>query len=277
MKKLKLFALLGVMLGMASCSGDDEPANLSEKVVGNYEGYAVASCQYFSNQVSADQKLTIIPSEINKVDISYVSLTWGTITIEGASLSEANGSIAISGSGKSLMGHAGSEAKEYECNVAGTLNSGNIELTFSCPAIMGGLNIEFKQGEIPAEIVLPGNYTGYVEAKSAYFSGMYEDNQKITVAKNSDDTYKVSYVSESFGEFSIDNATVSYNKKNGKFELTGEGTTKMGMGGNVKDYACTLSGGVDPEKNDPVFTFTVPTVMGGLTIEFHTGDMPSAE
>jgi len=48
----------------------------------------------------------------------------------------------------------------------------------------------------------------------------------------------------------------------------------MGMNGNIQEYACRFAGTVDAAKENPEFTFTVPAVMGGLTISFINGEMP---
>ncbi len=264
-----------ITMTFASCSSDDDPQNLAAGISGKYTGYTVASCSYFSNMVAADQTVTLSSSELNKVNISFTSDTWGTITINNADLSGSEGNLIIKGSGKSQMSHAGTSASEYDCTVTGSLVGGDLALTFSCPQVMGGLKIEFVQGDVPASIVVPGTYSGYTEAKSTYFSGMMADGQEIVITKNTDDTYKVAYTSDTWGEFTIGNATAEYS--NGKFTLTGDGSTLMGMNGNTKEYACSISGTIDVSKDDPEFTFSVPTVMGGLSIVFHTGEMPATE
>lgn len=274
MKKIKFLSLLTILITLASCSSDDEPKNLAENAAGNYTGYTVASCSYFSNMVSTNQTVKLTSTELNKVNISYASDTWGTITINGADLSGDEGNLSIKGSGKSQMSHAGNTS-EYDCTVEGTLIGKDLSLTFSCPQVMGGLKIEFKQGDVPADIIVPGTYSGYTEAKSAYFSGMMADDQKIVITRNEDNTYKVVYSSDSWGEFAIDAATVQ--STTDAFTIKGDGTTQMGMNGNVNDYACSIDGTIDISKENPTFTFTVPAVMGGLSIVFHTGDMPADE
>lgn len=274
MKNVRFLSMLLVLFTLAACS-DDDPKNLAESAVGNYSGYTVASCAYFSDMAADKQNVTITTSEVNKINISYQSPTWGTVTIEGADLNGTEDNLRFIGSGTSLMSHAGNEAKEYACSAEGSLNDKKLELTFSCPAVMGGLKIVFRQGEIPADIVVPGTYKGYTEAKSTYFSGMMAGNQTIEITKNNDDTYKIAYISDTWGEFTIASATAS--RTDGEFSLTGDGITKMGMNGNVKEYNCTVKGTIDTEKENPSFTFTVPSVMGGLEIVFHTGDMPEAE
>lgn len=275
MDKVKILSLLMSLLAFTSCSSDDEPANLASELTGNYAGYTVASCGYFSDMVASDQSVTITSTEINKVDISYQSDTWGTVTINGAELKGSEGNIHISGIGKSEMSHAGYSAKEYECSVDGTLSGHNLELTFTCAAVMGGLKIVFSQGDIPAEIVVPGTYKGYTEAKSAYFSGMMADDQTIVVTKNTDDSYRIDFTSDTWGAFTIEKAEATLSA--GVFTVNGEGVTKMGMNGDVKDYACSVVATIDADKNSPVFTFSVPGVMGGLSIIFHQGEMPATE
>lgn len=274
MKKFKLLSLLAVLTAFASCSSDDEPTNLATETTGTYSGYTVAGSNYFSSMVSANQSVTITSSELNKANISFVSSTWGTITITDADLTGSTGNVVISGSGKSVMGHAGSSS-EYDCTATGTLVGKDLALTFKCPQVMGGLTIEFKQGDIPSDIVVPGTYSGYTVASSTYFSDMTADDQTIVISQVSGDTYKVTYTSDTWGTFTIDSAKAEYN--NGTFTISGDGTTQMGMNDNIKTYDCSITGTIDAEKEDPTFTFTVPSVMGGLSIVFHTGDMPDAE
>ncbi|MCM1290541.1 MAG: calycin-like domain-containing protein [Prevotella sp.] len=275
MKKLQLLSLLMIIFALTSCSNDDnEPINLADNAIGSYEGYTNASAAYFSGMVSDNQTVVVTSDELNKVNISFHSDTWGDITINDAVLAGTDNNMQITGSGKSVMSHAGNAPKEYDCTVEGSLVGKNLSLIFTCPTVMGGLKIEFKQGEIPADIVVPGKYKGYTEASSTYFSGMMADNQEIVITQNDDNaTYKVVYTTDTWGEFLIENATATL--KDGKFVVTGKGTTKMGMNGNIKEYDCSIEGSIDSEKETPTFTFSVPSVMGGLSIVFHSGDMPT--
>ena len=101
MKKLHFLLLIATIVSFASCSSNYDPAtNYADRVAGTYEGYTVAGCQYFGNQVAAEQTLTIKgTSEINKVTVGYVSSTWGTITIEDATVAESGSGYTIAGSG----------------------------------------------------------------------------------------------------------------------------------------------------------------------------------
>ncbi|MDE6188359.1 MAG: calycin-like domain-containing protein [Duncaniella sp.] len=273
MKKSGFLFLLLTSVAFASCSdSDDSEKDLAKEIAGQYDGYTVASCAYFSNQVASGQKLSITSTEINKVNVDYASDSWGTISIPDATVVKSGNEYVITGSGTSVMGMQGSGSKDYVCNLNGKIINGTADFTFTCPAVMGGLNIAFMQGEIPAETVVPGTYSGYTKADCAYFQDMYADNQKIEITSNGNNTYKVSLTSETWGEFTIEEATVTTDGN--LFKLEGAGKTIMGMGGNVSEYACTFSGEIDADKENPTFTFSVPAVMGGLTVTFKPGTAP---
>lgn len=272
-----LFLALAATFAFTACSdNDDEPVNLGAEVASSYQGYTVASCRYFANQVAPDQtvKLSTVADNYNAVDVDFTSDTWGQFSIKNAEVSKSGDVYVISGTGTSTMG-MGENINEYNCTLAGTVNGGVATFTFSCPAVMGGLSVEFLQGDIPASIVVPGTYNGYTNAKSAYFDGMTAEDETITVTDNGDGTFKVAFTSETWGEFTFNSVKATANGNN--FDLSGEGTTAMGMSGNINNYPAELTATIDAAKENPVFTFKVPSVMGGVTIEFHTGELPTEE
>ena len=66
-----------------------------------------------------------------------------------------------------------------------------------------------KNEETPLNQVVAGKYDGYTKAVAQYFpAGQYADKQSITLTANEDGTVNVTYTSDSFGEFTINNATV---------------------------------------------------------------------
>ncbi|MBD5358768.1 MAG: hypothetical protein HDR88_17570 [Bacteroides sp.] len=274
MKKLHLILMFAVLMLTTACSDNHEGIkdNLSKHVIGKYEGYTSASCAYFSGNMNADQVITVTEgSENNKVNIQYVSSTWGTVTVADAVVVENEQGYVVSGNGKWSMGHNGS-INDYDCTVTGRVKSGEAQFIFSAPAVMGGLKVEFTEGEVPASLILPGTYEGWTDASCAYFQGMTADNQIITIV-GKDNVYSVSYESDTWGTFTIEELTFTYS--DGVFTISGDGICKMGMDGDLKDYPCTLSGSIDVEKSVPSFIFNVPAVMGGLSITFSSGDMPS--
>lgn len=156
MKKAILFSLVAVSAALASCSdsNSDEPAiNAAEAIAGVYDGYTVASSQYFGDMVAMDQKVTVVAVSADRASVSCNSDTWGAITItDAAVVATEGGAYAISGTGVSVMGMQGQTSKEYTCNMSGTVDvSGNAEFIFSCPQVMGGLTVEFHSGDMPGE------------------------------------------------------------------------------------------------------------------------------
>lgn len=131
-----------------------------------------------------------------------------------------------------------------------------------------------KNEDIPMNEIVAGKYEGHTKAVFAYMpEGQYAANQTVMVTANEDGTCNVSYTSDSFGTFTIGNATVKTD--NGKYVIDGEGVTLMGMAGREPtEYLCTLAGNIDAAKESPSFVFTIPAVMGGLTVTFAKGDVP---
>lgn len=274
MKRLHLILMFTVLMLSTACSDKEEEVkdNLSKYVIGNYEGYTSASCAYFSGMMNADQHIIVAEgSGDNKVNIRYVSPTWGSITATDAMVLENEGGYVLTGTGVWSMGHNGS-VSDYDCTVTGNVKSGETQFVFSSPSVMGGLKVEFTEGEIPASLVLPGVYKGRTDVSCAYFQGMTADNQEITIV-GKDNVYSVYYESDTWGTFAIEDIKFTYAE--GVFTISGDGNCKMGMDGNLKDYPCTLSGSIDVEKSAPSFIFNVPAVMGGLSITFSSGDVTS--
>ena len=56
--------------------------------------------------------------------------------------------------------------------------------------------------------------------------------------------------------------------------LSGSGQTQMGMGGNTSSYDCTFTAEITSQ-TDARMEFSIPAVMGGMTLTFQTGDAPA--
>ena len=273
--------MTAIALLTASCSDDDnnenESINPAVNIAGTYAGYSEAAFQYTDTPlVSADESLTIQTDADNTTaTITYTSSSFGEFTISGTEVTYANGTYTLSGEGSTMMGMSGN-VSEYECTLKGTLNEAKNEgaFTFNVPAVMGGMNITFTLGEIPVSKLLAGSYEGWTEASCAYFEGMQATDQTLSLTANADDTFTLAYTSDSWGEFSFESLSVT--SANGIYTLSGKGVTMMGMDGNVSEYPCTVTGSIDANKENVSFTFTVPGVMGGLTITFTQGEAPAA-
>lgn len=281
MKLKNLLAMTAIALLTASCSDDDnnenESINPAVNIAGTYAGYSEAAFQYTDTPlVSADESLTIQTDADNTTaTITYTSSSFGEFTISGTKVTYASGTYTLSGEGSTMMGMSGN-VSEYECTLKGTLNEAKNEgaFTFNVPAVMGGMNITFILGEVPVSKLLAGSYKGWTEASCAYFEGMQATDQTLSLTANADDTFTLAYTSDSWGEFSFESLSVT--SANGIYTLSGKGVTMMGMDGNVSEYPCTVTGSIDANKENVSFTFTVPGVMGGLTITFTQGEAPAA-
>ena len=260
--------MTAIALLTASCSDDDnnenESINPAVNIAGTYAGYSEAAFQYTDTPLvsAADESLTIQTDADNTTaTITYTSSSFGEFTISGTKVTYASGTYTLSGEGSTMMGMSGN-VSEYECTLKGTLNEAKNEgaFTFNVPAVMGGMNITFILGE--------------VEASCAYFEGMQATDQTLSLTANADDTFTLAYTSDSWGEFSFESLSVT--SANGIYTLSGEGVTMMGMNGNIREYPCTVTGRIDANKENVSFTFTVPGVMGGLTITFTQGEAPAA-
>lgn len=281
MKLKNLLAMTAIALLTASCSDDDnngnESINPAVNVAGTYAGYSEAAFQYTDTPlVSADESLTIQTDADNTTaTITYTSSSFGEFTISGTEVTYASGTYTLSGEGSTMMGMSGN-VSEYECTLKGTLNEAKNEgaFAFNVPAVMGGMNIIFILGEVPVSKLLAGSYEGWTEASCAYFEGMQATDQTLSLTANADDTFTLAYTSDSWGEFSFESLSVT--SVNGIYTLSGEGVTMMGMDGNISEYPCTVTGSIDANKENVSFTFTVPGVMGDLTITFTQGEAPAA-
>lgn len=125
---------------------------------------------------------------------------------------------------------------------------------------------------MPAAVDIDGIYEGYTLAGCAYFQNTCTADETVTVTKNADGSACVIFTSDSWGEFSIPNAQIIENE--GVYTLMGSGQTKMGMGGNVSSYDCTYTAVIRSRENAQM-QFEVAGVMGGLTVDFATGEAPA--
>lgn len=145
------FTLPAVMGGTTIVfSLGNAPANIY--LSGSYAGYSSAVFPYSANpMITSDEKITISANEDETIKIVFVSSQWGTTTISNATIkTEIDGSFTLSGEGISLMAMAGSEAKEYACQLSGiiTKDKSTSDLIFKL-SIMGGTTITFHMGDAP--------------------------------------------------------------------------------------------------------------------------------
>jgi hypothetical protein len=159
MKKIGSILMMAMMLMVApvltSCGSDDDEevvdtVTAATAVAKEYTGYTEAKSTYFNGMMSDDQTVSIVAVSADKVNISYTSDTWGSFTINNATVTKTDNGYSIVGEGVTAMAHAGQEAKEYACSFSGTVaTDGTPEFVFSVPSVMGGLTITLYPGNAP--------------------------------------------------------------------------------------------------------------------------------
>lgn len=117
-----------------------------------------------------------------------------------------------------------------------------------------------------------GSYKGYTLASCNYFQNMISPDETVVITKNTDGSASVSFTSATWGTFTITDAQASISGN--VCSLSGSGQTQMGMGGSTSAYDCTFTAEIKSQ-TDARMEFSIPAVMGGMTLTFQTGDAPA--
>ena len=274
MKIKSVLMMLSAAVFMMACD-KDENGSKTVDFAGNYDGYTLASCNYFQNMISPDETVVITKNTDGSASVSFTSATWGTFTITDAQASISGNVCSLSGSGQTQMGMGGSTSA-YDCTFTAEIKSQtDARMEFSIPAVMGGMTLTFQTGDAPADLLLAGTYEGYTDADCAMFQDRYTDGESVKLTANGDGSVKVVFESASWGTFTVESATAT--KEGEEYVFTGSGSVAMGMGESTSNYDFTLSGRTNAAKDDFSIAFNVPAVMGGLTITLLQGTAPATE
>lgn len=274
MKIKSVLMMLSAAVFMMACD-KDENGSKTVDFAGSYNGYTLASCNYFQNMISADETVVITENTDGTATVSFTSATWGEFTITDAQASVSGNVCSLSGNGQTQMGMGGSTSA-YDCTFTAEIKSQtDARMEFSIPAVMGGMTLTFQTGDAPADLLLAGTYEGYTDADCAMFQDRYTDGESVKLTANGDGSVKVVFESASWGTFTVESATAT--KEGEEYVFTGSGSVAMGMGGSTSNYDFTLSGRSNAAKDDFSIAFNVPAVMGGLTITLLPGTAPATE
>lgn len=274
MKIKSVLMMLSAAVFMMACD-KDENGSKTVDFAGSYNGYTLASCNYFQNMISADETVVITENTDGTATVSFTSATWGEFTITDAQASVSGDICSLSGSGQTQMGMGGSTSA-YDCTFTAEIKSQtDARMEFSIPAVMGGMTLTFQTGDAPADLLLAGTYEGYTDADCAMFQDRYTDGESVKLTANGDGSVKVVFESASWGTFTVESATAT--KEGEEYVFTGSGSVAMGMGESTSNYDFTLSGRTNAAKDDFSIAFNVPAVMGGLTITLLPGTAPATE
>ena len=145
----------------------------------------------------------------------------------------------------------------------------SIFMMLSVAALMMGCD---KDENGSKTVDFAGSYKGYTLASCNYFQNMIAPDETVVITKNTDGSASVSFTSATWGTFTITDAQASISGN--VCSLSGNGQTQMGMGGSTSAYECTFTAEIKSQ-TDARMEFTVPAVMGGMTLTFQTGDAPA--
>ena len=274
MKIKSVLMMLSAAVFMMACD-KDENGSKTVDFAGSYNGYTLASCNYFQNMISADETVVLTKNTDGTASVSFTSATWGEFTITDAQATVNGDLCTLSGSGQTQMGMNGNTST-YDCTFTAEIRSqDDARMEFSIPAVMGGMTLTFQTGDAPANLLLAGTYEGYTDADCAMFQDRYTDGESVKLTANGDGSVKVVFESASWGTFTVESATAT--KEGEEYVFTGSGSVAMGMGGSTSNYDFTLSGRSNAAKDDFSIAFNVPAVMGGLTVTLLPGTAPTTE
>ncbi len=279
----KIFKMTGILMLMLtifttfSCSSDDDNTPSWHNLAGEYAGWTSGQFKYSSTPIATDnEKLTIAVND-GKMSLQLVSNQWGTATVNDVTIAEQGNDYKLSGTGSATLGMAGSQAKQYDCTMEGTVSKDKktVSVTLTYPAVMGGTTVSFTLGEAPVAKLVAGSYSGWTKGDCQYFKDRTQNGEKLAISSNDDGTVDVKLTSQMWGETTI--SGVKSEKTADGFSLSGTGKFTMGMGDKQNEYDCNLTGTLSADKETYSIAFTMPAVMGGLTITFAQGEAPSAE
>lgn len=274
MKIKSVLMMLSAAVFMMACD-KDENGSKTVDFAGSYNGYTLASCNYFQNMISADETVVITENTDGTATVSFTSATWGEFTITDAQATVNGDLCTLSGSGQTQMGMNGNTST-YDCTFTAEIRSqDDARMEFRIPAVMGGMTLTFQTGDAPADLLLAGTYEGYTDADCAMFQDRYTDGESVKLTANGDGSVKVVFESASWGTFTVESATAT--KEGEEYVFTGSGSVAMGMGDSTSNYDFTLSGRTNAAKDDFSIAFNVPAVMGGLTVTLLPGTAPATE
>ncbi|WP_308502122.1 calycin-like domain-containing protein [uncultured Alistipes sp.] len=274
MKIKSVLMMLSAAVFMMACD-KDENGSKTVDFAGSYNGYTLASCNYFQNMISADETVVLTKNTDGTASVSFTSATWGEFTVTDAQASVSGDLCTLSGSGQTQMGMNGNTST-YDCTFTAEIRSqDDARMEFRIPAVMGGMTLTFQTGGAPADLLLAGTYEGYTDADCSYFQDRYTDGERVKLTANGDGSVKVVFESASWGTFTVESATVT--REGGEYLFTGSGSVAMGMGDSTSNYDFTLSGRTNAAKDDFSIAFNVPAVMGGLTVTLLPGTAPATE
>ena len=268
LKKFLAMTMAAVMtIGFATSCGDDDDDSddLAGRVTGNYTGYAIGGGSLAGTLFDA-QKVVVKRHNGDKdaVDVTYTASN-GVYTINEATVSKSGDNHLIVGTGTFAASGSLTSATQTATLSASVTTSSDYTFRFSS----NGQSYEFHSGATPYATLIAGTYAGTTVANGTGIDKNYtadDETATLTIAANAADASKadITLVSKSWGTFTYDDCKVTF--ANGKFSVSGSGTTTMMNGSVGRSYNTTLKAVVENGKITS-FEISVPD-NGKFTLKF---------
>lgn len=255
---------------LVSCSSDDDNTDNAEQakaIAGTYQGYSIGESRMFTDYLmGSNASATITANTDGTINLVYKSGS-GDFTLNNLAVT----SKAFEGEGKVDLAMGGTSSNSYDYTLEGSVNDSKVlTLKVNVPTVMGGMDINFIQGDIPLGYLVASNY-------------QYDANLALNVGQSS------------FGSTQDCNAVIKRGAENtvdislkGFANLSGGGSMSIGdftiSGVNVAagengNYSLNL-GAFESEAGDMAITGTslagTITADGtaSITVNFKPGNMP---
>lgn len=203
---------------LVSCSSDDDTDNTdnaeqAKAIAGTYKGYSIGESRMFTDYLmGSDASATITANADGTVNLVYKSGS-GDFTLNNLAVT----SKSFKGEGEVALAMGGTATKSYEYTLEGSVNDSKVlTLKANVPAVMGGMDITFIQGEIPLGYLVASNY-------------QYNANLALNVGTTS------------IGSTSESSAVIKRAAEN-SVDITLKGFGKLSGGGSMNLEDFTISG-----------------------------------
>ncbi|WP_294480296.1 calycin-like domain-containing protein [uncultured Bacteroides sp.] len=143
---------------LVSCSSDDDNTDNTEQakaIAGTFNGYSIGESKMFTDYLmGSDANATITANTDGTINLVYKSGS-GDFTLNNLALT----SKSFKGEGEVALAMGGTATKSYEYTLEGSVNDSKVlTLKANVPAVMGGMDIQFIQGDIPLGYLIASNY-----------------------------------------------------------------------------------------------------------------------
>lgn len=201
---------------LVSCSSDDDNTDNAEQakaMAGTYKGYSIGESKMFTDYLmGSDASATITANTDGTLNLVYKSGS-GDFTLNNLAVT----SKSFEGEGQVALAMGGTSSNSYDYTLEGSVNDSKVlTIKVNVPAVMGGMDINFIQGDIPLGYLVASNY-------------QYDANLALNVGQSS------------FGSTQDCNAVIKRGVEN-TVDITLKGFANLSDGGSMNLGDFTISG-----------------------------------